>query len=178
MKSASKIRFGLRQADCDRENLQMSEWGCSNCLFHQEERGATSVLFPLHYLTSRGWKEKRWSCSHARYHLTSWTRREMSTFPTDLSQQWGKCRVVMNQRAMRCSSSRFSCRASPRALNRQFSITSGGLKMARHSETGERDREGERAWAKVIIWITAGNWITLRRGRLIGQQWVELSLDR
>lgn len=99
-------------------------------------------------------------------------------FPQTRLSSGGKCWVVVNQRATRCSSSCFSCRASLRALNRPFSITSGGLKTAGDRETGGGDGEGERAWVKVIIWITAGNWITLHRGRLIGQQWVELRLDR
>lgn len=63
-------------------------------------------------------------------------------------------------------------------LNCPFSITRRELKSDRGAGRRRQRNVRESMRVKVIIWITPGNWITLRGGRLIGQQWAESRLDR
>lgn len=167
----SKIRWEGRQSNCETENLQMSEWGCtcSNC-GKPPERIVTS---------SRLWDRVNavyCPAAHPCRNPTFWTQVHVSHTHTrrlsggEMDELWKK--LVGNVLLF----SRSTCL---RALNCLFSISGGGLKTAKgETSRGNGERGGERAWVKVIIWITAGNWITLHRGKLIGQKWVEMKLDR
>lgn len=112
--------------------------------------------------------------AHPSHNPTLWKQ----VFHTHPSQQWRNWWVV--KKKMVGNVLLFSHSTCLRALNCLFSISGGGLETAKDREAsrGNGEREGERAWVKVIIWITAGNWITLHRGKLISQKWVEMKLDR
>lgn len=107
---------------------------------------------------------------------TLWTQVHVSHTLVSAMEKLMSCKKLVGNVLL------FSRSTCLRALNCLFSISGGGLKTAKDRETsrgnGERGRGGERAWVKVIIWITAGNWITLHRGKLIGQKWVEMKPDR
>lgn len=113
--------------------------------------------------------------SHIHVTIPLYGRRCMCH--THSSQQWGNWWVVKNWWAMYCSFHVAHVWEHLIACSQLAVVDWRQQKTERPAEEMEREREGERAWVKVIIWITAGNWITLHRGKLIGQKWVEMKLD-
>lgn len=189
VKLGSKIRWELRQANRERENLQMSDWGraaapaatvksLQSGLLHQVDCGTELMLFTVRCVASQVERNTDEAAAHPCHNLTLWTRVSVEMFHTDSSHQWENWCVVINRRAMHHFSYVAHAWEHLIAHSQLPLVDRRQHQTERQAEETETERERERAWVKVIIWITAGNWITLHRGKLIGQQWVELWLDR